>query len=80
MARDRWRSLLESQGFESVVVAGEEAHAPPLLSRQSVVMGVSDGAVRVYEGEGAPVPRQLPTAAAQLPAGFLPGLARLPIR
>ena len=80
VARAGWRSLLESQGFDSVAVAGEEVAVPPILERQSVVMGVSDGVVRIFEAEDALVPRQLPAAAAKLPASFLPGLAHLPIR
>lgn len=36
---------MQSQGFPGVAVAGEAAGAPPLLSRQSVVVGISDGAV-----------------------------------
>ena len=40
-------ALLEAQGFHSCVVAGSAAAAPPLLARQSVVVGVSDGVVRL---------------------------------
>ena len=61
-------------------MAGEEAHAPPLLARQSVVMGVSDGAVRVFEAEDALVLQQLPAPASELPASFLSDLTQLPIR
>ena len=59
---------------------GEKAPAPPLLLRQSVMMGVSDGAVRVFEAEDALLPRQLPAGGAELPASFLSGLAQLLVR
>ena len=36
---------MAEQGFAPVVVLGEASPAPPLLARQSVVLGVSDGAV-----------------------------------
>ena len=62
-----------------MAIAGASCDAPPLLARQSVVAGVSDGAVRVFERDDAPVPLQLPEAAA-LPPGFLADLARMPIR
>ena len=38
---------MQSQGFPDVAVAGEAASAPALLSRQSVVVGISDGATVV---------------------------------
>ena len=38
-------ALMEAQGFHSVAVAGEAAAPPPLLARQSVVVGISDGVV-----------------------------------
>lgn len=48
--------LLGEAGFVSVVVAGAARTAAPLLSQQSVVAGVSGGAVRV--------PRSAPQLAA----------------
>ena len=47
LSRDGWRALLAEQGFSNVLVAGQNAAAPALLSRQSVVIGVSDGAIRI---------------------------------
>ena len=47
ISRAGWLALLEAQGFHSCVVAGSTAAAPPLLARQSVVVGVSDGIVRL---------------------------------
>lgn len=48
ISRDGWISLLEAQGFKSVVVAGESNDVPPLLTRQTVVLGLSDGVVRLH--------------------------------
>jgi hypothetical protein len=50
ISRRSWVALLEAQGFHSVTVAGEAAAPPPLLARQSVVVGVSDGVVRLGDG------------------------------
>ena len=46
-------ALLEAQGFHSCTVAGEAASVPPLLTRQSVVVGVSDGVVRLSTSKPA---------------------------
>ncbi len=43
--RDGWRALLGDLGFTDVAVAGEAAAHARLLSRQSVVLGVSDGVI-----------------------------------
>ena len=56
--------LLGEAGFVNVAVAGAARAAAPLLSQQSVIAGVSDGAVRV--------PRSAPqhaAAAQRAPAG-----------
>ena len=37
---------MRTHGFESVVVAGEANEVPPLLMRQTVIIGLSDGVVR----------------------------------
>ena len=50
ISRRSWVALMEAQGFHSVTVAGESAAPPPLLARQSVVVGVSDGVVRLSTG------------------------------
>lgn len=47
LSRGAWAALLGEAGFVSVVVAGSECQVPPLLSQQSVIVGVSDGLVRV---------------------------------
>ena len=47
ISRQGWKTLLAEQGFTDVLVAGESLPAPALLSRQSVVLGVSDGAIQV---------------------------------
>ena len=48
ISRDGWIRLLEAQGFKSVVVAGESNNVPTLLTRQTVVLGLSDGVVRLH--------------------------------
>lgn len=63
-----------------MVIAGEATAAPPLLSRQTVVAGLSDGAVRVFEREDSPVHMQLPDATAPLPPLFLQTVAAMPVR
>ena len=63
--------LLQEQGFTEVQVAGSALSPPALLSRQSVVMGISDGEVRAPPP--AEVPRQLQAAAPPLADGILEG-------
>lgn len=45
LSRQSWKALLIEQGFDDVQAAGESNAVPPLLSRQSVVLGVSNGSV-----------------------------------
>ncbi len=76
--RESWRELLSAQGFTPVVAAGQAAAAPRLLSRQVVVMGVSDGVIL-----GPPathVLRTLQTRAAPVPASLLEGFKDLELR
>lgn len=47
LSREGWKRLLEEQGFEQPTAAGESLVAPPLLSRQSVVLGISDGSIQL---------------------------------
>ena len=61
ISRQGWRALLAEQGFTDVLVAGEGLPAPALLSRQSVVLGVSDGAITVARSQ--PPPAQKPEKA-----------------
>ena len=63
-----------------MVLAGAATAAPRLLSRQTVVAGLSDGAVRIFEKEDAPVRMQLPDATSPLPPLFLLSVAALPLR
>ena len=62
---------MQSQGFPDVAVAGEAAGAPALLSRQSVVVGISDGAVVV----DFPAPPPMLQKAAVRPAAPRTGAA-----
>ena len=43
--RDGWVALMEAQGFGSAQPAGNVRARPRLLSRQTVVVGVSDGVI-----------------------------------
>lgn len=78
--RGDWKALLSSQGFGRVVAAGESTASPRLLSRQTVVAGLSDGAVRVYQKEDSLVRMQLSDTAAPLPPDFLHTIASMPVR
>ena len=51
--REGWRQLMRREGFLDVTVAGEAASAPALLARQSVVVGISDGAIIAVAPEAA---------------------------
>jgi hypothetical protein len=46
ISRTSWQALLAAQGFQHVLVSGCDVPALPLLARQSVVLGVSDGVIR----------------------------------
>lgn len=71
---------MAAQGFTGVTVAGEELAARPLLARQSVVMGVSDGVIRVAAKPPTTAPLQLSSAIPSLPASFMPAVAMQPLR
>ena len=43
---------MQEQGFEQPVIAGENLQAPPLLSCQSVVIGISDGNIQLPRRTG----------------------------
>ena len=43
---------MQEQGFEQLVIAGENLQAPPLLSCQSVVIGISDGNIQLPRRTG----------------------------
>ncbi len=65
ISRNSWQDLLRAQGFDSVLVAGSAVAAPPLLGRQSVVLGVSDGIIRKpdFEASAAKMKATAPAAA-----------------
>jgi hypothetical protein len=79
-SRAGWKSVMEAQGFHSVVVVGEETHAPELLARQSVVAGISSGVVRIIENSDSLVPMQLPLEGPTLNPSILGSFSQLPIR
>ena len=43
---------MQEQGFEHTVIAGENLQAPPLLSCQSVMTGISDGNIQLPRKTG----------------------------
>jgi len=53
LSREGWKRLLEEQGFEQPTAAGESLVAPLLLSRQSVVLGISDGSIQLPTVSGS---------------------------
>ena len=63
--RESWRMLLLEQGFEQPCIAGKGCKVPWLLSRQSVVMGLSDGLILAQPAVF--VPRTLDGYPASLP-------------
>jgi hypothetical protein len=54
LRRDGWVALMASLGFDSALPAGDIASRPRLLSRQTVVVGISDGVVLPPAEERAP--------------------------
>ena len=76
--RESWTELLSAQGFTPVVAAGQAAAAPRLLSRQVVVMGVSDGVI--LGPPSSHMLRTLQTRAAPVPASLLEGFKDLELR
>lgn len=49
-----WKRLLHEQGFEHATAAGESLERPPLLSRQAVVLGISNGSIQIARALGTP--------------------------
>jgi hypothetical protein len=80
LSRQGWRELLSQQGFSDVLVAGENRPAPTLLSRQSVIVGVSDGAIRIarMKNKKAAAAAKSLTAAAK-PSAAAPLASRAPL-
>ncbi len=69
---------MADQGFSPVVLAGQAATAPRLLSRQVVVAGISDGVI-----QGPPpshVLKQLRATVAPPPDALLTSYQSLPLR
>lgn len=76
--RELWRELMAEQGFGSAVIAGEASDARWLLSRQSVVVGVSDGSILVKPRPTLPV--SLPADLPQMHPQLLDSFRSLPLR
>jgi hypothetical protein len=76
--REGWRQLLGEQGFEGAVVAGEAAEARWLLSRQSVVLAVSNGSILAEPRPTVSV--SLPSLLPPLPQQLLDGFRSLDLR
>lgn len=69
---------MKEQGFDPAVVLGEAGEAPPLLRRQSVVLGVSNG--RVMAKPPPYKPAQLRATMPALPQQLLDGFRNLHLR
>jgi hypothetical protein len=69
---------MAEQGFEHGTIAGESCSASWLLSRQSVVLGTSDG--RIMARPPSTRPAQLRATMAPLPQDLFEGLKDLPLR
>lgn len=71
--REGWTALMAEQGFVSAQPAGNVTSRPRLLSRQTVVVGISDGIVRPQAAALVPRVRlqtTLPSPTDQLLASF----------
>lgn len=66
------------QGFDPALGLGEVNDAPPLLCRQSVVLGVSDG--RVMAKPPPTKPARLRATMPPLPQHLLDGFGDIPLR
>ena len=66
------------QGFDPAFSLGEANEAPPLLCRQSVVLGVSDG--RVMAKPPLTKPARLRATMPPLPPHLLDGFGDIPLR
>ncbi len=69
---------MAEQGFEGVLVAGDATDARWLLSRQSVVLGVSDGAILARPRPTVPV--DLPSNTPPVPPQLLDRFRSLQLR
>ena len=76
LRRESWKMLLLEQGYEQPCIAGKGCEVPWLLSRQSVVMGLSDGLIlaqpavlvpRTLDGHPASLPHELAASFVQTP-------------
>jgi hypothetical protein len=67
LSREGWKRLLQEQGFEHAIAVGESIEAPALLSRQSLVLGVSDGQIQVARKTKAQQGQQKTAAKAKAP-------------
>ena len=67
-------------GFHNVTAAEEGALAPSLPSGQSIVAGLSDGTVRVFEDEDSLQEKQLSAPKQAIARDFMQAMAKLPIR
>ena len=68
------------QGFKDIVVITQEASTPSLLPEQAVVLGLSNGCVRVFEDDDSLQQQQLPMPKQDLASDFMQRMAELPLR
>ena len=68
-------------GFRDLIVAGQEASTPSLLPEQAVMLGLSNGCVRVFEDDDSLQQQQhLPMPKAAIASDFMQRMAELPLR
>ena len=77
LCRESWEMLLLEQGYEPCI-AGKGCKVPWLLSRQSVVMGLSDGLILAQPA--AFVSRDLGGHPASLPHELAARFMQIPLR
>lgn len=67
------------QGFEDVVVIRQEASTSSLLPEQAVMLGLSNGCVRVFEDDDSLQQQLLPTPKQAVASDFMQRMAELPL-
>ena len=68
------------QGFKDIVVITQEASTLSLQPEQAVVLGLSNGCVRVFEDDDSLQQQLLPTPKQAVASDFIQRMAELPLR
>ena len=78
--RASWQELMLDAGFPSCTIAGAAAVVDPLLARQSVVVGVSDGNIRIPAKDDSSTLVLPAIPGWQLPPSFADTVPMAPLR